>query len=214
MNPKTANSVTGISTENKAVRKALKVFAEHGGVLRSSEAYAYGTHSETITQMVAEGLLDPMARGLYKLTRGHDLDYPDLVTVARKIPNAVICLISALNFHNLTTRVPAAIEIMLPRGSHRPILEWPPLEVHYAIPDLYDLGKEIHKLDGTDISVYCREKTLADCVKYRNTLGTELVIEALRLYRNDKRRDVDLLMDYARTCRVGKIMSMYLDGIL
>jgi predicted transcriptional regulator of viral defense system len=155
-----------------------------------------------------------LARGLYKTAGTVDLEYPDLVTVARKSPKAVICLVSALNFHNLTTRVPSAIEIMLPRGSHRPILEWPPLEVHFAIPGLYDLGKEVHKLDGTGIQVYCREKTLADCVKYRNTLGTELVVESLRLYRNDKRRDVDLLMDYARKCRVGKIMSMYLDGIL
>jgi len=164
--------------------------------------------------MVAAGLLEPMARGLYKVALSPELDHPDLVTVARKIPKAVICLVSALNFHNLTTRVPARIEIMLPRGSHHPILEWPPLEVHFAIPELYELGREVHERDGTEIAVYSPEKTLADCVKFRNKLGTELVVEALRLYSKAKRRNVDKLMEYARRCRVGKIMGMYLDGIL
>jgi predicted transcriptional regulator of viral defense system len=194
--------------------KVKRVFETHGGVLRFSEAVRLGVRPGTLRDMVEAEQIEQLARGLYKVADDQFLDYPDLVTVARKIPKAVICLVSALNFHDMTTRVPGAIEIMLPRGSHRPILEWPPLEVHYSLPELYDLGKEVHKRDETDITVYSREKTLADCVKYRNTLGIELVIEALRLYSKAKARDVDLLMYYARKCRVGKIMSAYLDGIL
>ena len=103
---------------------------------------------------------------------------------------------------------------MLPRGHRRPRLDFPPIEVHSAVPEVYALGRETHRMSGTTVHIYDVEKTLVDCVKYRNKLGTEPVIEALRLYRDRKPLKVDRLMDYARVCRVQQILSTYLEGIL
>ena len=200
--------------EKKAVKDAIALFRREGGILRTSEAMAAGIHQETLYAMRKAGLIETMARGVNRLAELQEPGMPDLVIVARKIPRAVICLVSALSYHEITTQIPHAVEIMLPRDTGRPRLSYPPIEVHTTIPELYELGQEQHDIDGTTVRIYNVEKTLVDCVKYRNQLGTESVIEALRLYRDRKPLKVDKLMDYARVCRVHKTLSAYLEGIL
>jgi predicted transcriptional regulator of viral defense system len=197
-----------------SVTRAVKCFKAHGGILRTSEAMGEGVHVATLYKMRDEGLVEALARGVYRLVESGEMSQPDLVTVTRKIPNAVICLVSALSFHEITTRIPHAVEIMLPRSSWVPSLAYPLIEVHTTQPLLHGLGRVVHRIDDSDVPIYSPEKTLVDCVKHRNKLGTELVIEALRLYRDRKPLKVDQIMEYARASRVVKVMEPYLDGVL
>ncbi|MCH8528004.1 MAG: type IV toxin-antitoxin system AbiEi family antitoxin domain-containing protein [Kiritimatiellae bacterium] len=194
--------------------KVKRVFETHGGVLRFSEAVRLGVRPGTLRDMVESNQLEQLARGLYKVKSTPDLSVPDLVIVAAKIPKAVICLVSALSFHEITTHFARGVQILLPRGSHPPVLDYPPIQVHSAVRSVYELGHEVHFIDGVKVTVTDPEKTLVDCVKFRNELGTELVIEALRTYRQSMQIQVDKMMNYARICRVAKVMGYYLDGIL
>ncbi|MCC5845349.1 MAG: type IV toxin-antitoxin system AbiEi family antitoxin domain-containing protein [Verrucomicrobia bacterium] len=194
--------------------KVKRVFETHGGVLRFSEAVRLGVRPGTLRDMVEADQLEQLARGLYKVKSTPDLSVPDLVIVAAKIPKAVICLVSALSFHEITTHFARGVQILLPRGSHPPVLDYPPIQVHSAVRSVYELGHEVHLIDGVKVTVTDPEKTLVDCVKFRNELGTELVIEALRTYRQSMQIQVDKMMNYARICRVAKVMGYYLDGIL
>ena len=144
--------------EKKAVKDAITLFRSEGGILRTSEAMAAGIHQETLYAMRKAGLIETMARGVNRLAELKEPGMPDLVIVARKIPRAVICLVSALSYHEITTQIPHAVEIMLPRDTGRPRLSYPPIEVHTTIPELYELGQEQHDIDGTTVRIYNVEK--------------------------------------------------------
>jgi predicted transcriptional regulator of viral defense system len=155
-----------------------------------------------------------MARGLYCLSDLPPQTQPDLVTVSRKVPQAVICLVSALAFHELTVEVPHAVDVALPRGAEPPRLVHPPVHIYWFSAAAYTEGVEIHTVDGTDLRVYSPEKTLADCFKYRNGLGMETVLDALRQYRSKRALRVDELMRFARICRVHNVIRPYLEASL
>jgi predicted transcriptional regulator of viral defense system len=160
------------------------------------------------------GLLKRLSRGLYRLTEAPPLGDPDLVTVALRAPDAVICLISALAHHDLTTQVPHAVYVALPTGARKPRLRQPPLEVFEFGGEAWREGIETHELDGVPVRIYSPEKTLADCFKYRNKLGLDTAIEALKLYVERGEVDVDAIMRYARICRVARVMRPYLEAVL
>jgi predicted transcriptional regulator of viral defense system len=136
------------------------------------------------------------------------------VLVAIKIPASVVCLISALAFHDMTTQVPHAVDISLPRGSEPPRLDHPPTRHYWFTGKAMTEGIETHTLDKTPVRIYSPEKTLADCFKYRNKIGLDIAIEALRLYLQHKRFQVDKITHYAAICRVNKVMRPYLEAML
>jgi len=127
---------------------------------------------------------------------------------------SVICLISALSYHEMTTEIPHEIYLALPRGAEPPRLDYPPLRIFWFSGTAFTDGVEQHDIDGIPVKVYNPEKTLADCFKYRNKIGLDVVLEALKFYRQRKRREVDELMRYARMCRVEKVMRPYLETTL
>ena len=139
---------------------------------------------------------------------------PDLVTVALKVPKGVICLISALSWHEMTSEIPHEIYLALPRGAEPPRLAYPPLRIFWFQGDAFEEGAEEHDMDGIRVRIYSPEKTLADSFKYRNKIGLDVVLEALKLYRQRKRLKVDELMHFARICRVEKVMRPYLEATL
>lgn len=200
--------------ESKANEKVMHVFESHGGMLRFSEAVRLGVRPGTLRKMVEADQLDQLSRGLYKLKSTPELSDPDLVIVAAKIPKAVICLMSALNFHHITTHSRGEVDILLPRGSHSPVLDYPPIRVHSAVPSAYRIGQEAHLIDGVNVTVTDPEKTLVDCVKHRNDLGKEILLEALRLYREQLPQRLDRLFAYAKTCRVEAILRPYVEAII
>ena len=194
--------------------KERRAFSQSGGLLRTGAALRAGIHPRTLYDMRDEGVVEELSRGLYRLADLPALSNPDLVTVALKIPAGVVCLISALAYHEITTQIPHKVHLALPRGTEPPRLKRPPLRVFWFTGRSFTEGIETHKVDGIRLRVYSPEKTLADCFKYRNKLGLDTVLEALRLYRSRKRPNVDELMKFARVCRVEKVMRPYLEALL
>jgi predicted transcriptional regulator of viral defense system len=196
------------------VSDAEAVFREHGGQMRMSEALAAGLTRYALYKMLDSGQLERISRGVYRLTDLPSVSDPDLAVVAVRISKAVVCLVSALAFHGLTTQVPHAVWIALPRGADTPRLDHPPLLVHRFAREAYEAGVEEHVLDGATVQVYGAEKTLADLFKFRNRVGLDVVLEALDLYLERGRPDVAALMEYARICRVAQVMRPYLEAKL
>ena len=176
-----------------------------------SEALEAGISRYRLYKMLDEGIIEKLATGLYRLTELPPISDPDLATVTMKYPKAVVCLTSALAFHNMTTQIPRTVSIAIPRDMRIPKLEYPPVQAHKFSNDAYHTGIESHAIDGIEVKIYDREKTLVDCFKYRNKLGMDLVLEALKLYRSSSKIELDKLLQYAKVCRVEKIMRPYLE---
>jgi len=195
-------------------KKARNIFRRHGGVLRMSEALYAGIHRRMLYSMLEAGIIEQLSRGLYRLTDLPPLGNPDLVSVARKVPSGVICLISALAYHEITTEVPHEVYVALDRGTEAPRMNHPPLRVFWFSEESFTVGIEKHKIDGVPVRIYSPEKTIADCFKYRNKIGLDTAIQALKLYREKKHFKVDDLMKFGRVCRVEKVMRPYLEALL
>jgi len=195
-------------------KKARNIFRRHGGVLRMSEALYAGIHRRMLYSMLEAGVIEQLSRGLYRLADLPPLGNPDLVSVSLKIPNGVICLISALAYHEITTQVPHEVYVALERGTEAPRLNHPPLRVFWFSEESFTVGIEKHKIDSVPVRIYSPEKTIADCFKYRNKIGLDIAIEALKLYRERKRFKRDDLVKFSQVCRVGKIMRPYLEALL
>lgn len=197
-----------------AVKKALSAFRKNLGMMRLAEALRIGVTRGTIERMLENGTLERLSRGLYRLTDAEPLSHPDLAVVAAKVPQGVICLISALAFHDLTTQIPHEIYVAIPRDSEPPRIKHPPLRSFRFSGQAFTEGIESHRLGSITVKIYSREKTLADCFKYRNRIGLDTCLEAVRFYKQQKKYDVDALLHFAEVCRVKKIMQPYLEAIL
>jgi predicted transcriptional regulator of viral defense system len=194
--------------------KAVAIFKKHRGILRAAQALRAGIHPTTLYAMRDSAALEVMSRGVYRLVDSPPLANPDLVTVATRVPAGVICLISALAFHELTTQIPHAIDLALPRGAEEPRLDHPPIRSYRFSGKAYTEGIETHELDGVIVRIYSPEKTLADCFKFRNRIGLDTAMDAVQFYRERKRVNVGELMRCAQICRVKKIIRPYLEALL
>jgi predicted transcriptional regulator of viral defense system len=201
------------ATDSQAA-KALELFRQHGGTLRTKEALALGIHPRTLYALRDAGDLERLSRGLYRLAELPPLAEPDLVIVAERAPDAVICLISALAFHGLTTQIPHVVDLAVARGSAAPEITFPPIRVFWFSGPAWREGVETHLSDGTQLHIYSPEKTIADSFKYRRKLGLDIVLEGLATYTARPNADVDALLRYAKVCRVGNVMRPYLEASL
>jgi predicted transcriptional regulator of viral defense system len=194
--------------------KEIQAFKKNGGVLNAAKAINYGVHPRNLYAMAKEGVIAPVTRGVYKLTSSPEFSNPDFAIVGLKIPHGVICLISALSFHEITTQIPHAVDVALKIGTRKPKLEFPPVDFVWLSEPGFNSGVEIKEVDGIPIRVYNIEKTVADCFKFRNKVGLDVAIEALKFYREKKQFDADTLLKYARICRIEKMMSPYIQALL
>ena len=153
-------------------------------------------------------------RGLYRLAEVQPPGNPDLVQVALLVPKAVICLISALSFHGLTTQIPHRVYIALPRRSQRPRLVYPLVDVIWLPDPAYQAGTEAHTLDGVTVHIYGREKTIADCFRYSERVGKDVLLEMLHEYKRQGNVNVASILHYARIDRVVEKIQPYLEAIL
>ena len=165
-----------MSTTDTGLSKARHVFGKHGGMLRTSKAMQFGIHPRTLYALRDSGELERIARGLYRLSTAPLLSSPDLVTVALRIPQAVVCLISALAHHGLTTQVPHAIDIALSSHAQIPKIDGLPLQVFWYSEPSFSAGIDVVTMDGVTVRVYSPEKTIADCFKYRNKIGLDVAM--------------------------------------
>lgn len=197
-----------------SLQKARRIISQDGGVIRTSDAIRAGIHPRTLYELRDKGVLEVLSRGVYRLTDQEEIADPDLIIVASRIPQSVICLISALSFHEITTQIPHAIAIALPKGAETPRLLYPPLSIHRFSEEALKQGVEKHQINGVTVKVFNAEKTLADCFKFRNKIGMDVVLEALKLYRSKGAFNTEKLLSYARVCRVENVMRPYLEVVL
>jgi predicted transcriptional regulator of viral defense system len=198
-----------------AFTKARRLFAEHGGMLRTTEAIHLGIHPRDLYSLRDHGEVEEVARGLYRLASAPPLTSPDLVSVAIRVPKAVICLISALTHHGLTKEVPHAIDLALPSHSQVPRIGDLPLRVFWYPEPSFSAGVESVTIDRIPVRVYSAEKTVADCFKYRNKIGLDVAVQALRAYRERKGRpDIKALTHFAQIDRVLRVMRPYVEAVL
>ena len=188
-------------------------FRRAGGVLRTAQALRAGVHPRDLYALRDAGALEQVSRGVYRLADLAPFAEPDLVTVALRVPKAVIALVSALHFHGLTTEIPHEVSVALPQGTSRPRLDWPPLRVYWLSGAMFTSGIETHERDGVRLRVYGAAKTVADCFKFRNRLGIAVAVEALRTGIEERKITPAELLRAARICRVARIMRPYLEAL-
>lgn len=194
--------------------QALETFQDAGGTLRTREALGAGIHPRDLYALRDSGKLEQISRGVYRLASLPELSEPDLVTVALRVPKAVITLIYALHFHDLTSETPHAVSIALPRRTAPPRLDWPPLEVHRYSGERFSHGVETHQIDGVEIRVYSPAKTIADCFRFRRQVSTEVAVEGLREALAENKTTPAEVMRAAKVWGVGSVVRPYLEAIL
>lgn len=171
-------------------------------MLRTAEAIRLGIHPRTLYKLRDEGLLEQLVKGVYRLVEVPDFSEPDLVLVSKKIPQAVICLISALAYHEITTQIPHFVYIAIPTKARQSRLDYPPIRYFHYSKKVYNAGLETILIGGYPVKIFNIEKTLADCIKFRNKIGMDVVIEALKMYWQRKGTQIDKLYEYAKINRV------------
>jgi predicted transcriptional regulator of viral defense system len=192
--------------------QVLKLARRRQGVT-AHELAAAGVHRQVLTRLVAAGEIERVVRGLYRLADRSPTEHHGLVMASAAIPQGAICLLSALQFHGLGTHVPAQVWVAIDRRARRPALKYPPLRVvRYSGAALTE-GVESHRIEGRTVRVYGVAKTLADCFKYRNKIGLDVALEALREAWRARRFTMDALDRYAAVCRVQRVMRPYLESL-
>jgi len=194
------------------MQRVLQLVRKNGW-LRASDLADAGVPRAVLTRMAASGQLERAARGLYRLPDSGSSEHEGLVTVASKVPQAVVCLLSALQFHGLTTQLPWQVWFAMPRGSHVPRLEYPPIRMVQFTGEAYTQGIETHERDGVKLHVYSVAKTVADCFKHRNKIGMDVALEALKDARAQGRASFDDLWRCAKVCRVSNVMRPYMEAV-
>lgn len=204
--------MSGSDSARSSRSELQSLFREHGGQLRLSEALARGYSRYQFYQLRDEGLIEPFSRGLYRLADLPQIENPDLMAAATRFPHSVLCLISALDWHGITTQIPHQVHLAVERDARLPVLDYPPVAGYRFSGRAFSAGIDRVDVDGIVLNVYNPEKTLADCFKFRNRIGIDVVLEALEIYRTRKTFLPGRLMEYARICRVANVMAPYLEA--
>jgi len=192
----------------------LVKMAKAKGFVRTRDLAERGIHRETLRRMVASGEFEKVTRGVYRLKSLPVTEYHSLALVSKKVDGAVICLLSALAFHEITTQLPSAVWIGLASGRTAPKLDYPALEVTYMAEEALLFGTTVHKLEGVDVAITGPAKTVADCFKYRNKIGLDVAIESLREFWYQRKGSVGDLLEAAEVCRVSQVIRPYLEAVV
>lgn len=207
------DNLSTIRTDMNPSEQILQL-ARARGLLRSADLAGLGIPRTYLSRMLARGQLVRLERGLYGLPEHVPSEWHSLAVVSRKVPSGVICLLSALQFHGLTTQAPFEVWLAIPYRSRSPKLEYPPLRVvRYGAASLA-VGLETHKVEGVEVRVFSLAKTLADCFKYRRQVGLDVALEALKEGWRERRFRVEEVLEYARVNRVDKVLRPYLEAVL
>ncbi|MBM4047754.1 MAG: transcriptional regulator [Planctomycetes bacterium] len=193
----------------------LQLVEKHGGIIRPSDFRDAGIPTVYLTRLCEKRVLERVGRGLYRLVDMDVTERHGLAEAAKRIPNGVVCLLSALVFHDLTDENPFEVWVAIDMKAWRPKVEYPPVRFCRFSGAALTQGIEQHRMEGVAVQVYSPEKTLADCLKYRNKIGLDVAVKALRRYlsRRGKMR-LGELMRFARVCRVEKLMRRYVEAVL
>lgn len=183
------------------------------GLARPRDLTGQGVSRAQLARLVEAGLVVREGRGLYTASRHSHTAEHTLAQVAKRVPEAVFCLLTALRFHGLTTQSPSEVWIAIPEKARRPRLDYPRLRVARFSGASLTEGIEQHRVEGVTLRVTTPAKTVADCFKYRNKVGIDVAVEALRDFTRKHRGGANDLARFARICRVARVMQPYLDAI-
>lgn len=187
--------------------------AARRGVLTRAEVAKAGIHTYTLSRLVRAGALERVGRGRYRRADAPISEHHGLALVAAAVPKGVVCLLSALSFHRLGTQLPHEVWIALDRSARRPAIQYPRLRVVRFSGKALREGVEIHRIEGETVRIYGVAKTIADLFKYRNKVGLDVALEALRDGWRARRFTMDEIHRYARICRVERVMRPYLEAL-
>lgn len=199
---------------NTRTQKLMNFFQSHDGVARFSTVLKAGFHPDSLIALEKHGKVEKIARGLYRVANYTYGTHPDLVIASLQAPRGVICLLSALSFHEATNEIPRYVDIAIPRGSHANRIKYPPSRFYRFAPKAWEAGIEVHETEGHKIKVYSLAKTIADCFKFRNKIGMDVVRDALKVAVTEKNTAPKKIMKYAKTCRVDSIIKPILESMI
>ena len=183
------------------------------GLVRPVDLETRGVSRAQLYGLLRKGLVARQTRGIYVAQQHPYTSAHALAQVAKRVPAGVFCLLTALRFHDLTTQNPAEVWLALPEKARKPRLDYPRLRVARFSGAALTAGIETHRLEGVEARVYSAAKTVADCFKYRNKVGIDVAVEALRDFSRRDRGGATELARFARICRVTRVMQPYLDAI-
>lgn len=195
-----------------AVQKLID-HVRRNGVIRASELAEKGIPSIYLTRLVRERRLERISRGLYRLPESDTTEHFTLMQAAKRVPHGVICLLSALSFHDISTQLPHQIWVAIERGKWEAGIRDLPLRYFEFSGKSFHEGIEPHDIHGVPVKIYCPAKTIADCFKYRHKIGLEVALEALRDCFRERKCTHEELWHYAKVCRVANVMRPYLEAI-
>ena len=197
----------------KAKKTQVLELVRKKGVLRPRDLDQYKIARVYLSRMCESGMLKRVARGIYTLPETNLDDATEIEEVCRQIPKGVIALISALEYHNLTTQIASAVWVAVDHKSRAPKITYPPIRLIRASKRLFEYGVQIKKKNNSVIRVYSPAKTVTDCFRFRNKIGLDVAIEALRDCRRKKAATMDELWDAAKICRMTKVMKPYMEAV-
>ena len=197
---------------NKTHQQILDLAKKHG-LIRPRDLAEKGLPRVALTRLVRQGLLTRVGRGLYSLPDRQISGQGALAEVAQKHPQSIVCLMSALRIHELTTQSPFEVWIAIPNKARAPKMDYPPLHIVRFSGTALTNGIELHTIDGVTVRVTNVARTVVDCFKFRNKIGLDVALEALREAWRDKRVRMDDLWRYAKLCRVDSVMRPYMESL-
>ena len=188
-------------------------YAQNRGVLRARDLEVHGLHREYLRRLESQGLLMRSGRGIYTLVDTELTENHSLAEASQRVPHGIVCLLSALRFHGITTQAPFEVWMAIDRKARPPKEDILPMRIVCMSGSALRLGVEEHQIEGVAVQIYNRAKTVADCFKYRNKIGLDVALEALRECWRERYSTIDELWYYAKICRVSNVMRPYLESL-
>jgi predicted transcriptional regulator of viral defense system len=195
-------------------KKKILELAKQRGIIRPRDVEGAGIPREYLLRLYRKGDLTRVDRGLYALSDSLTSESVTLAEVAKRVPNAVVCLLSALQFHNLTTQISHRVWIAIENRKWKPKFDYPPIEVVRFSDRAFNFGVEVHDVDRVPVKVYSPAKTVADCFKFRSKIGLDVALESLRETWRSRKATIDELWEAAKACRVANVMRPYLETVV
>ena len=196
----------------KQFERAIQ-YVRQNGIVRPREIEAIGVPREYLLRLHRQGRLNRTGRGIYTLPDATVTERHSYAEVAKRVPEAVLCLLSALAFHETTTQNPASVWVALGKGARTPAIASPSLRVVRLTEPSLSEGIETHSVEGVTVRVYSTAKTVADCFKFRNKIGLDVAIEALKDCLHQKKATVNEIYRYAKICRVNNVIRPYMEAL-